>query len=365
MVPLLAALSAAQTSVPASAPSVCPILMLDRSASARIPLADSDAKCVAAKKIFPHFARLREKAAFAETELSFILTENHHIGASFDRTTKPPSVRVKTGLLLSGQSTDSLLYILAHEISHAVQNRGPESHVLDAMLARLQKEGDPFNLKVWNEWVAIRRRYEAQADGIAQQLLLEAGYPTQTLRLGSEEFLACSKSMEPLPAHPAPAQRLLNASSGQEIIARRVQAAMTNPSSAFDGSRGHLESGPVVQPAPAFVPIVKLSDYDDTGVLKVGRLVAADLRVPPPKPDAGVVREFVQSLASSVVDYWIAEPFEAAVNKLLQDRSATEMLLEACGTPQARLAGQDVSLWAWTKRLAREGARKIGDLLRS
>ncbi|MDD5303417.1 MAG: hypothetical protein PHS14_09940 [Elusimicrobia bacterium] len=362
---LLSAVSALAVEPPAAPPASprCPVLMLDPAGSAYVDLAESDPDCVAAGKMLPLFARLREKAGFAEADLGFILMKNPDVNASFDRK-KPPSIRVNTGFLRGGPNADSALYVLAHEIGHAVQDRGPEGREYDALAAATAREkrvrdGREF-FAVLDAWDAFTRRYEGQADGIAQQLLVEAGYPVETGRKGSERFFGCSKSMEGRD-HPAPAQRLINASFGQELLAKHARAAAAAGAVAFDGGvlRGGGADGPVVQPAPpAFKPAVRLSDYDDKGALKVGRFVASRLSVPPPPPGAGSARVLVQAAAASVVDYWIVKPFEAAVNGLTRGSSATETVLAACGTPEAARISEDAGVLAWTGRLAREGARK-------
>lgn len=355
--------------VSAPAASRCPIPLLDPQSFARTDIAADDPDCAAVQQLLPLLAPLREKAGFGEADVPLVVLKDSQANAFF-RCENPSFLGVTRGFLHSGQTVDSKRYVLAHELGHAIQCRGPERREYAALAEKTRKEklarhGREF-FEVIDAWAAFMRRYEGQADGIAQQLLISAGYPAETARLGAEGYFACSKSLDASVDHPAPAQRLINASFGQELLAKHVRVAEAAGSVAFDGGvlrRGGAD-GPVDSPAPpAFTPAVKLSDYDDKGVLKAGRFVASDLRVPPPPPGAGIAREVVQAAAASVVDYWIVRPFAAAVDGLMRGSSATEGVLAACGTPQARVISEDASVWAWTKRLAREGALKVVDWL--
>ena len=182
------------------------------------------------------FKNLRNRAGFSDETLILMLKQDGTDNATFVPGQPLGVVLVNTGYFgRQGRARASHLYMLAHEIGHALQWDRPEGAERRRRVETLQKKHPmvrDYSLLPGpdgQEWLAFSRRYEAQADGIAQQLLVEAGYPTETNRVGHENFYGCNNPSAAV-THPAAKQRLVNAAFGQELIARHAMAEETRAS---------------------------------------------------------------------------------------------------------------------------------------
>lgn len=328
-----------------------------------LPLAASAVECVEVLKILPDFLKLREKAGFDESSVSLVLKKETSRNAYY----RKPFILLNTGILLELLPPSTLRWTLAHELGHAIQREGPEWSESVSMSARMDelKARNSVKPEDTEAWLAFNRRYEAQADGIAQQLLSAAGYPAGVYRRGTENFFSCSSETANATTHPAAGSRLVNASLGRDLLNKKnALTDATTAARAFDGT-GLLTQGaaPAAQGrVPAvFQPIARMSDYDDSGRLLPGRLATKDLRIPVPPPASGRIRETLQLTAASFVDFWIADPFQAAVNHIARDRAVAQAVLTACGTPKAEELSADFGVTGWTKRIALDAVRRVID----
>ncbi len=355
--------------------AVCDVAVLDPSTKSLRPTAADSPECRAVMGLQAPFKKLRDRAGFDERSLRLLIVADQSRNAIFTRYAPPPSpgfVGLYIGFLQDTTSSHTgKVMILAHEIGHAVQDQRPEQAERLRRWAQMFKRNPGATSLATlpederQEWLAFNRRYEAQADGIAQQLLAESGYPVVTGRAGAENYFGCTNPAV-ASTHPAPRQRVVNAAFGQELIARHALENAENVR--FDGAgvRRGL-GGPIraARPGPqTFTPLAQLSDYDTQGMLLPGRLASSDLRVRVPPRDAGPVREFAQRVAASAVDFWIADPFYEAVNKVAQRGRVTAAVLAACGTPLAEELSRDLTTWGWTKRIAENGALRATAWLR-
>lgn len=335
----------------------CPVPLVDPREQAIRQLGAGTQTCADILEVLPHFEKLRAKAGFTPDEFQLVMRLDNADNATFFPL-QPFYLSVNTGFLTRDPDRGRIVWMVAHELGHALQWRRPEGELYRALRDKVNGKArgpqDPPP-ELDPEWLAFSRRYEAQADGIAVQLLVEAGYPADLSRQGQESFFGCGN---PAPArtHPAPPQRLVNSGLGQELIARHALEQLEDR--AFDGSRARAATA--AKPAPGatrpFEPVARLEDYDPQGRLLPGRLASADLRIPVPPPDAGAVRGFLQEAAASAVDFWLADPFKAAVDRVAMDNQATEAVLAACGTPEAAELSRRMSAWGWMWEIAENGA---------
>lgn len=341
--PLAVVLLFALAAPAAAAP--CPVPMFDKTWKTEIPFPDSDPDCALVKVLLPDFVRLRDKAGFTSAQLPLIVLKNEEFNAFFSSVEK--KIGVNTGFLHGKRDVYTALSIFAHEVGHAVQDRGPEGAERDKVYAEILKlhESSPFAAgQKWNEF---KRRYEGQADGVAQQLLAEAGYPPGTARLGTGLGFKCSVDLYSSNTHPAGGRRIADASFAEHYLTRIAKARAAVTGVRFEGS-----SADPGETAP-FVPKVKLTDYDHYGKLKLGRFVATDLQLPPPPP-ASSPQELKKD--AEMRAFWeraVVKPFAAAVDEVSQNPSTTNRVLEACGTPGSATLAKDEGLTAWMVRVAR------------
>ena len=325
------------------------------------------ADCVAFNRTIPDFARLRRAAGFAPEALRyFVDPDTTSVNAYYWIPSK--SVHLKRGYLAAGMTPAAFRMVQAHEIGHAVQDR-------DGTLAwRNQVAEDyarastaPFTWAAFEassrypEYLARNRRVEAQADAIAQELLVAAGFPRGELARGTEGFFGCQAPgaiSSPVTTHPAHAQRHVNAALAHSTLASaRSRAALERTAAALGGGQRAVEDSGA--PPPTFRPLTTVQDFDDRGQFKPGRIVSMKLRVDPPPPNAGPVREHATRIAASFVDFWIADPMQKAIDALARDRDLAGHILESCGGPEAVYNEREFGVMSWIGAMSEEAVARL------
>lgn len=255
------------------------------------------------------------------------------------------------GFMLRSTRT-GLLYVLAHELGHAVQADGPGgAERARAWTRRMAaKRHGAFDAQEQARWSGFSRRHEAQADAIAQELLAAAGFPPDTARRGEQSTVGCSLARDPGPDHPADAQRAMNLSLGEELLARPKGALSGPVEGFFDGALARV--GLADPAAPGLQPRSRLSDFDGDGRLMPGRLVAGDLNIAVPVPGAPAVTAVLGAAQWGLVDTLVKPAFAAAVDRLARQRTTALLTLRACGAAEADELAEQGGVWAWSRRIA-------------
>ncbi len=313
--------------------------------------------CRAASDLLVDVAKLRAAAGFAESALSFSVDPDQ---AGADVYYRAKGVWITVSYLNNASlGREARLTSLAHEIGHGVQDR--DGQVPDLPDSEEFAEMSPERQEKHHEH---RRRLEAHADAIGQELLLRAGFSSGLFVGGRTNRDGC-RGLDGLSdhklTHPADAQRFVNAAMASGALANdRARRISLTLSSALGGAGPGATAVSELKPAP-YVPTARLEDYDGRGRFKPGRLAAESLRVPLAPRGAGPVRKHAALIASAVVDFLVAEPFRAAVDRVAgRDRVAAQVLA-ACGKPQAAEFAEDFSVLGWTRRIAADAAlRAVG-----
>ena len=363
-IPLLAALLLAAPL--GAAAGNCPVPMTDGPGEPALPFDAASPACRAAVALIPDFDKLRAAAGFKAVDLSFSVDPDA-VSANAYYLTK--GVWIGTAYLIDPRyKRAALVATLAHEIGHAVQDR-------DGQVAWSNAPGEAYSARGGDtdseeftaspegqEYLARSRRLEAHADSIGQELMLRAGYPADMFLRGHAQDSGC-QGLEGLRdkvrSHPAPTQRFVNAAmTGGALANGRARKTALELSTSLGGGPAREAWTAPVEPSP-YRPAASLEDYEDRGRMKPGRRAAETLRVPLPPRDAGPVREHASLIAISAVDFWIAEPFKSAVNRLTDEDRVSSRVLAACGKPQAAELNEDFSAFGWAKRVAADAARRL------
>lgn len=324
----------------------CPVPLYDAEWKTSLPFPDSDPDCALVKVLLPDYARLRDRAGFTAKTLPLVTLKYEQFNAFHSGEKK--SVAVTTGFLHGKRDVYVALNILAHEIGHAVQDRGPEGvekKKVWAEVLEMQKDSD---YQARNVWAEFQRRYEGQADGIAQQLLAEAGYPAGTARMGTQRVFQCDLETVSWNTHPAGGRRIVDATLSERYIGRLAKARAAVTGVQFEGGERGDASG-----TTTFTPLVKLDDYGSHGELMPGRFVASDLKLPPPPPGASPRARKRDAEARAAWERLVVKPFAAAVDEVALESSTTDRILESCGTKGARDQAEDEGLTTWLVRVVR------------
>ncbi len=355
-VPLLAAVC---LSAPASAAVPCAVrswapdnTVSDSAFEASSPV------CAAAMELLPDVERLRRAAGFDETSLAYLI----HLEDTANAYYQSGKIGINAGYLTSSHARVARLASIAHEVGHAVQDKtGKFLWANEPKTAHASRAGAGAfeDSPAYAEYRARWRRLEAQADLIGQELLAAAGYDPRLLRAG-REAVGCGTEegfgISTGDTHPADAQRYVNAAIAGEVAARERARREA------EGLAGRMRTAAVpgdplaaarAEPVRTYSPSVRVEDIDDNGRLKPGRRIAGALRVPAPPAGAGVLREHAQFIAGSVVDYWVAEPFRKAVDRIAENASAQSRILAFCGTSGAEQFAEEYGTMGWIRRVAR------------
>lgn len=235
----------------------CPVEAFDALPSAPAALAASDPLCAKASALLPDFERLRAAAGVPE---SIPLRVDVSAGANHRGRYWGSFLSLKGWFMRSPVPDDRFRAVIAHELAHAVQARGPESREKAALREKLLPRLSVGEAGAWEEWWTFGRRYEAQADGIAQQILRKAGYPDAAYHA----FFECSRTGKRGAEHPSFPVTRLNMALVQEYLALLSRTEVEG--AYFDGSAIRIR-GPEPEPGDArlFRPAIPLSRYDAEG----------------------------------------------------------------------------------------------------
>ncbi|UPT74104.1 MAG: hypothetical protein M0D55_20175 [Elusimicrobiota bacterium] len=322
--------------------------------------------CVAALALLTDVDKIRRAAGFDERSLVFLI----HLEDTNNAYYQSGKLGINSGYLTSELGRPARLSSIAHEAGHAVQDKmGKFAWANAPKTAHESRAGaGPFEESpAAAEYYARWRRLEAQADLIGQELLVRAGYDGRLFLAGKENFLGCGTDegfgSARNDTHPANAQRYVNAAIAGEVAARnraRGEAEGLAGRLGTQSSSPGPMSGAPAPPPQAYAPSVSVEELNADGRLKPGRQIARALRVPEPPAGANPVREHAQLIAGSVVDFWIAEPFQNAVNRIAENRSAQARVLAFCGTTGAAQFSEEYSTTGWIRRVARDAAANLG-----
>lgn len=343
----------------------CPIPTFDDNGSPRPRLPAEHASCALMQSVKPEYDRLVRTAGLVPAP-SFSFHPSAESNAYyFD---KLDAVRINYGFAAERPTLAQIRTVLAHELGHAVQARGPEGRERRALFDRLQALDRSGRLEPrhMQEWADFSRRYEAQADGIAQQLLATAGFPAATARVGTQQYFGCGNDLAaPLTTHPSGARRVINTTFGQSILDRNA-TALASPGF-FDGARargGGATVGAGLRPG-RFTPAVKLSDFDAQGRLLPGRLVAGRMRVPMPHAGPGPNPVRGMAYAANGVLRRMEPSLRRSVDAIARRESVTQKVLTICRTGDSDALARDFGVSGWTRRIAADKARKAAEWLGS
>lgn len=343
MAPPLAGLILLLASAPAWA-APCPLRVEDPYRIGTEVNLDSPA-CVQAQAFLPVIEAVR-KAADLPMPL-VVIRIDPAINASYGR----GQVTLYTAFLEAGYPDQVKRFIVAHEIGHGVQERRPEGaekrRLRAAYLANRSTENEEALL-------AYSRRYEAQADSIAIELLARTPYAPGTARAGAEGFFRCGVTNEDLEpsvnTHPADARRVVNASLGAGFFSGRGENLGVGDGRGFDGIARLTTPGPDVTVSPyrptRFAPASRIEDFRSDGAFQPGRLAYARFGRPGavPTPAGGAV-PFIDPMERLLTDGYIQ-----AVNRLAAGPGVGYQVARACGSPEAAQAAEEFGPASWARR---------------
>lgn len=322
-------------------------------------------ECVAASSLSADFAKIRAAAGFTSAMLAFYIDPDPEENAYYLMN----RVAFNAGYLRSNIPREGRLATLGHEVGHAVQDQTKKFAWRDEpWQAYRARAGDSATWAAFQqapesaEYYARSRRLESHADLIGQELLTRAGYDPNTFTRGRAARFGCGADLLTVrdDTHPPTAQRYVNAAMGRGALSsNRARREADRIMEGLGGPR-RLPGGELATPVPvAYSPSARVEDFDATGRLRPGRAAAEALRVPDPPRDAGPVREHAQFIAGSVVDFWIARPFQAAVDGLAERRAIASRAIAACGTPEASRFAEEYGTAGWIRRIAADWAANL------
>lgn len=359
----------------ATAPSwagPCPVPALNQE-NQPTPLEESHPACVAAQAQLPRFERLQAASGLSPSQLAYYV----QIGAKDDEENawQMGGKVYFNDAYLRKFPPESLAYLssLAHEIGHAVQRADGSFAWRDSVKPKT------------SEHAARERRLESHADAIAVELLLRAGYSPDIFVKGREERLTCGVIVEKpsgVTTHPAPRYRWLNtllvtprvAPQLDAITARGLErlaeSAPAESDAAFTGAgsrRLDAETSPAhpaVRNAVPFKPLVTVHDFDAKGRFLPGRLASSDLRLTPPPPGSGAVKEHFYFIASAYTDR-LADMTQDVVNWWHTREGLADLTVRACGKVTGARHDQAVMYGVsdWSRAAARRTAEWLDGLL--
>lgn len=262
------------------APVECSLKFFDPEATNFAP-APSAAVCAALESYVGPYKKLLKAADFAEDSIPLWGRIRSDDNAAFYTSAKV--VMVNTGTISLHPKPDAaMLFVLAHELGHAVQERGGE--LAWRYASGLSEE----------EGKRRSRVTEGQADAIATDLLTRAGLGGARMTMkGVEDFFSCAdiQNLELKGvSHPAPKDRFLQQLK-QGSLAKSPHAPLDDSglAAAFDQARKRADladSAPKAGPR-VYRPPLGLDDFDAYGRPKTQGLRTAGVpaaSVAPPVP---------------------------------------------------------------------------------
>lgn len=323
-----------------------------------IQLAPDGPDCRGLEKISSNFAALRDAAGFSGDQLK-------HLCGTIDWPETPLAsytawnrcVNVNWAFLRKhGNDDDAIRFVLAHEISHGVQDRRGDM----AWAAVVANDESPAGV---SEFHRRRRILEAQADVVAIQLLERAGVRTDAAREGFEALNGCAGvSADEVDAgtatHPAARTRWLNMTAAAswidkaaraEKLTARARRGLSEGTAAdlsriFDGKPGGSSEVDAVTGAPPaplrapLEPVFRRGDFSDQGGIRLKRAAVESFRPEPPSPWSGPVRKSVY-----LARVMIADALGQAVEWSRTSRPVSDLAVRACGRVMGESHSEAVS----------------------
>lgn len=356
----------------------CPFLFYDP-ARGLYTEAPSSEVCGSMRSYLPAFRRLLGAAGFAESDIRLYGQTDPEDNAFYYLR----AVYLNTGAIAAHPTPDAaMLYTLAHEIGHAVQDRGGELAWANEV-RRETPEGQERSRKI-----------EGQADHIAADLLEKAGLGgAKTAVRGVEETYSCpsiAAGPRGLGTHPTNKDRFLlqlkkATLSGPGVSTDLRAAASPGGEAAFDGA-GRTASVSEAQPVPAdrpsepaFRPSLGLDGFDAFGRPKNEGLRTAAVPKPgPARPGTaapGAAPAVRTAAPAEKPGFWggmaeaAAAAREAAVDAVVDllwfDNPLVEAVaVKSCGVPKEAGFNEAVKAgWLpWLASKAAEAAEAAKDL---
>ncbi len=194
------------------------------------------------------------------------------ISAEWATTGKPSSYYPRLHQLYFGvpicRNIPPAAFIMAHELGHALQHTDGTWRAAIASKDALAAEGR------YNEAFALHRNVEAQADTLAVELMLKAGFSRVDVLKGAEEFMTCeniraviSDEYEFQPSHPPKHVRYTNV---------LLHGAILQTAGRFrrDTAAGQLRA--------LHRPTASLDNFDNLGRLKIDFSISGGRGTPVP-----------------------------------------------------------------------------------
>lgn len=230
-------------------------------------------------------------------------------------------------LFATREKEPALAYALAHEIGHAVQ---------DAL----------HGIRTLRDGGATPQQVEAQADVIADQILVKAGFPPHTTLAGQEQLFGCAAIRDAAHAsalsatHPSHGNRWVNSAGFQDAIRRVAAMPSLYGSTAFDGAGKALQLN-IPGPAP-ITPALHTTAFTFDGKVRPSQLVPKEARA----QLVEVLRKETDAVNPPTVGerlsrWWDPEAaarsaraaLDAVLDRALEPPGARATLAAACGLP--------------------------------
>lgn len=318
----------------------CPLDFYEPGLERRVPAPDSES-CASLLSFLPAYKALMKAADFSEGDIPLVGVVDKSVNAHYYHSYRKISVNTETMRRHPGPD-DAILFVLAHEVGHAVQGRGGELG---------------WEKSAWNgpteEWMARSRIIEAQADQVAADLLRRTGLGGRKTALsGVEGFFKCdsitAEGQSPS-THPASEDRFLNQLKGATLSGEAMSAlgglgaaGAGAQAGAFDGSRPAAGDEAVLRDAvaaPPYRPALGLDAFDAWGRLKTEGLRTRPVPEVRPAPLAPAsAGEHAQSLQKGL---WadLRSSLDAALGTLadiywFNNPLVEKAALRSCGLPK-------------------------------
>lgn len=333
-----------------SAPVECSLKFFDPLKTDFVP-APSPQLCASLESYSDPYRKLLKAADFADDSISLWGRISPDANAAFYPSVKV--VMINTGTMTRHpKPNEAMLFVLAHELGHAVQERGGE-------LAWRFAKGLPET-----EGQRRSRVTEGQADSIATELLAKAGLGgARATMKGVEDFFTCETIQNEAlkgTSHPAPKDRFLQQLK-QGSLTRAPHGTIDDAAlaAAFDQARKRTDA---VDPAPkvgprVYRPTLGLEDFDAYGRPKTQGLRTAG--VPPARLTAEVPKDapFWTKMRASLDAAWTKAVDSAWFNNPNVERVA----LRSCGIAKQPDFNEAVAVGSldWVSETAAEMTKRL------